>query len=146
MCLPLSPGDILLPIQDEPQLPADGILWRGWSEETLAEIAQRNQPVLLFVADPDPFVWPFLRETLRAMPPNTTLRELLHETCIPLFIKVDELPIELNTLGAGSRYHIGILSPYGLTPMVTINPVQGNPAAVVEEIAQTLKHLTVAWR
>jgi hypothetical protein len=102
--------------------------------------------VLLFVADPDPFVWPFLREIVKAMPANTPLRELLHETFVPLFIKVDELPIELNVLGAGSRYHIAILSPYGLTPMATINPVQGNPAAVVEEITQTLNQLAATWR
>ncbi len=131
---------------DEPHFPEQGILWRGWSDETLSLIAERGRPVLLFVADPDPFVWPFLRETFKAMPANTTLRELLHEACTPLFIKVDELPIELNVLGAGSLFHIAILSPYGLTPMITINPVHGNPAAVVEEITQTLNHLAAAWR
>jgi hypothetical protein len=135
---------VLLPDQDDPQFPAGGILWRGWIDETLRLIAERGQPVLLFIADPDPFVWPFLREIFKAMPANTTLRELLHETCTPLFIKVDELPIELNVLGAGSLYHIAILSPYGFTPMVTFNPVHGKPAEVVSEIAAILRRVATA--
>ena len=81
---------------DEPHFPEQGILWRGWSDETVCDIAERARLVLLFVADPDPFVWPFLREILKAMRANITLRELLHEACIPLFIKADELPRELN--------------------------------------------------
>ncbi|MGO8952930.1 MAG: hypothetical protein ACLQF2_06280 [Rhodomicrobium sp.] len=132
--------------QDEPQFPNDGILWRGWSEETLGEIAKRGHPVLLFVADPDPFVWPFLREIFKAMPANAALRALLKESFMALFIKADELPQELKDLGAGSRYHIAILSPYGLTPMVTVNPVHGNPAAVVDEIASILERLAATWR
>lgn len=131
--------------EDEPQFPDAGILWRGWSEETLREIAQRGQPVLLFVADPDPFVWPFLREVFKAVPANAALRPLLHESFIPLLIKADELPIELSALGAGSRYHIAILSPYGLTPMVTVNPVHGSPAEVVDEIALILERLATTW-
>ena len=34
---------------------------------------------MLFVADPDPLVWPFLHETFKAMPTDARLRELLHE-------------------------------------------------------------------
>jgi len=135
-----------LPDQDEPQLPADGILWRGWSDETLRDIAERARPVLLFVADPDPWIWPFLRETFKAMPANASLRKLLHESFIALFIKADELPQELESLGAGSRFHIAILSPYGLTPMITINPVHGSPAETVNEIVRVLERLAATWR
>jgi hypothetical protein len=46
------------------QFPEEGILWRGWCDETLKHIEDKNQPVLLFVLDLDPFVWPFLREIL----------------------------------------------------------------------------------
>jgi len=134
-----------LPKEDKPQFPDAGILWRGWSEETLREIAQREQPVLLFVADPDAFVWPFLREIFKAMPANATLRAFLQESFIALFIKADALPQELKDLGAGSRYHIAILSPYGLTPMVTVNPIHGSPAAVVDDITLTLKRLAATW-
>lgn len=128
-----------------PEFPDDGILWRGWSEETLKLIAERDKPVLLFVANPDPTVWPFLRETFKAMPKNSKLRQLLHDGCPALFLKADELPEELSSMGAGSRYQIAILSPSGLTPMVTINPVSGNPDAVVEEIAAVLERILAAW-
>jgi hypothetical protein len=37
-----------------PQFPEYGILWRGWSEETLSAIESKKWPVLLFVADLDP--------------------------------------------------------------------------------------------
>jgi hypothetical protein len=37
-----------------PQFPEYGILWRGWSEETLSAIENKKWPVLLFVADLDP--------------------------------------------------------------------------------------------
>jgi hypothetical protein len=135
-----------LPKEDEPQFPANGILWRGWNEKTLAEIAQREKPVLLFISDADPFVSPFLREMFYAMPVNETLRALLHESFIPLFINADELPEELKAFGAGSRYHIAILSPYGLTPMVTMDTVQGNPAKAVAGLAQALERLASSWQ
>lgn len=135
-----------MPDQDAPKFSGEGILWRLWGDDTLGEIAQREQPVLLFVADTDPFVWPFLREIFKAMPANATLRTLLHDRFVPLFIKADELPEELKALGAGSLYHIAILSPYGLTPMVTFNPAQGNPAAAVAEIIQVLQHLATTWQ
>jgi len=128
-----------------PEFPDDGILWRGWGEETLKFIAERDKPVLLFVANPDPTVWPFLRETFKAMPKSRRLRQLLHDGCPALLLKADELPEELSSLGAGSRYQIAILSPSGLTPMVTINPVSGNPDAVVEEIAAVLERILKAW-
>jgi hypothetical protein len=131
--------------QDETQFPEKGILWRGWGDETLRDIAQRAQPVLLFVADPASFVWPFLREIFKAMPANGQLRALLHESFIALHINADALPEFLKELGAGSRFHIAILSPYGLTPMATFDPVHGNPAEVVDEIALALERITPFW-
>jgi len=130
--------------QDKLPVP-DGIQWRGWSDETLREIAERERPVLLFVADPGAFAWPFLKEVFKAMPANAKLRTLLHETFIALFIKAGELPEELKDLGAGSSYHIAILSPYGLTHLVTFNPVHGNPAEIVAEITQVLERLAETW-
>jgi hypothetical protein len=128
------------------QFPEKGILWRDWSEETLRTIEDKKWPVLLFVADPDPIVWPFLRAVLEQMPANARLRTLLHESFLALFIKADALPEHLKALGAGSRYHIAILSPYGLTPMITIDPVSGKPAEVVSEIVLTLERLIDTWR
>ncbi len=123
------------------EFPEKGIVWRGWNHETLSLINQKQKPVLLFVADPDPVVWPFLREIFREMPKNTKLRNLLHESYPALFIKADALPEELKALGAGSSYHIAVLSPFGLTPLVTFNPVSGNPSEVVNEIVAILERL-----
>ena len=129
-----------------PQFPDEGILWREWSDETLKAIDERKWPVLLFVADPDPLVWPFLREIFKEMPANAKLRALLHESFPALFIKLDALPPMLKELGAGSRYHIAVLSPYGLTPLVTIDPMAGKPAEVVNEIVRILERLGDVWR
>ena len=129
-----------------PQFPDEGILWREWSDETLKAIDERKWPVLLFVADPDPLVWPFLREIFKEMPANAKLRALLHESIPALFIKLDALPPMLKELGAGSRYHIAVLSPYGLTPLVTIDPMAGKPAEVVNEIVRILERLGDVWR
>ena len=57
----------------EKDFPDKGILWRGWDDDTLRIIQEKNRPVLLFVADTDPFVWPFLREIFKAMPANARL-------------------------------------------------------------------------
>lgn len=130
----------------ESQFPDQGILWRGWSDETLSAIEEKKWPVLLFVADPDPMVWPFLREIFKEMPANAKLRALLHEYFLALFIKADALPEHLKALGAGSRYHIAVLSPYGLTPMVTIDPVNGRPQDVVSEVVLILERLVDVWR
>ena len=129
----------------EPEFPEEGILWRGWDEETLRLINEKGQPVLLFVADPDPLVWPFLRETFKAMPKNARLRELLHARCPALYIEAELLPAELKALGAGSRFHIAILSPYGLTPLVTIDAVSGKPEEVVARIVLVLERILEAW-
>jgi hypothetical protein len=128
-----------------PEFPEGGILWRGWNEETLRIIAEKDKPLLLFVRDPDPFVWPFLRETLKQMPRNARLRELLHTQCVALFLKASALPSELRALGAGSRYHIAVLSPSGLTPLVTIDPTSGAPAQVVENVTAVLERILEHW-
>jgi hypothetical protein len=129
-----------------PEFPEGGILWRGWSDDTLRLIAERDKPVLLFVANPDPTVWPFLRETFKAMPTNEKLRQLLHDGCPALFLKADELPEELSALGAGGRYNIAVLSPSGLTPMATIDSIAGNPADVVDQIVAVLERILATWR
>jgi hypothetical protein len=125
------------------EFPDKGILWRGWNDATLSIINEKQRPVLLFVTDP--FVWPFLREIFKAMPTNTKLRTLLHDSYPALYIEADALPEELKALGAGSRYHIAILSPYGLTPIVTIDPVRGKPAEVISEIVLILERLLTVW-
>ena len=129
-----------------PEFPDRGILWRGWEDETLRIINEKQQPVLLFVADTDPFVWPFLRETFKAMPNNIKLRDLLHARFLALYIEADKLPEELKLLGAGSRYHIAILSPYGLTPLMTIDPMGGKPTEIVERIVLALERILENWR
>src|ERR1700732_4925106 len=107
------------------EFPDKGILWRGWDDATLSIINEKQRPVLLFVADTDPAVWPFLRDVLKEMPASTTLRTLLHESCTALYIEPGALPEERKALGAGGRYHIAILSPAGLTPIATIDPASG---------------------
>jgi hypothetical protein len=129
----------------EREFPAGGILWRGWNEETLRLVAQRERPVLLFVADPDPLVWPFLRETFKAMPGHARLRELLHDFYTPLYIEARSLPEDLTAFGAGSRYHIAVLSPYGFTPLVWIDVLRA-PDQVINTIVDTLERLADAWR
>jgi len=131
---------------DELEFPEKGILWRGWNEETLKIIGEKQMPVLLFIPDQSGLVWPFLREIFREMPKNSKLRELLHESFPALFIKADDLPRELKALGAGSDYHIAVLSPFGLTPLITFNPIRGNAAEVVNDIVTTLERLREAWR
>ena len=131
-----------IPAQD---LPGAGILWRGWNEETLRLVHQRERPVLLFVADPDPLVWPFLRETFKAMPANTKLCELLREFYTPLYIEAGSLPDDLTAFGAGSRYHVAVLSPYGFTPLVWIDVLRP-PHEVIATIVDTLERLADTWR
>src|SRR5712692_7851144 len=121
----MSPAEI-----SENDFPDQGILWRGWDDETLRIIADKQRPVLLFVADPDPFVWPFLREIFKAMPANARLRDLLSDFYLAMYIEADSIPPDLKALGAGSNYHIAVLSPHGLTPMVTIE-IQRSPEEVV---------------
>jgi hypothetical protein len=133
------------PERPEQKFPDSGILWRGWDEETLRLIQQRERPVLLFVADPDPLVFPFLRETFKAMPGNARLRELLHEFYTPLYVEAAALPDDLKAFGAGTRYHVAVLSPHGLTPLVWVD-VRRPPAEVVAAIVDTLERMQDAWR
>jgi hypothetical protein len=132
-------------LSPEHQFPDSGILWRGWSEETLRLIAHRERPVLLFVADPDPLVWPFLRETFNAMPANARLRELLHDFYTPVYVEARSLPEDLKAFGAGSRYHVAVLSPHGLTPMVWVDVLRP-PDEVIAAIVDTLERMQGAWR
>ena len=124
-----------------PEFPKDGILWREWNEETIGMIEERDRPVLLFVANPDPFIAPFLEGVLHAMPLNEKLRDLLHDYYIALMVHAGSMPEYLEELDAGSRYNIAILSPAGLTPMVTIDPREGSPEEIVETITKVLQKL-----
>jgi hypothetical protein len=129
-----------------PEFPDRGILWLLWNDETQRVIAEKQNPVLLFVRDTDPLVWPFLRELFKEMPKNDRLRTLLHERCCPLYTEVETLTEALKALGAGSRYHLAILSPNGLTPMITIDPAGGKPAEIVAHIVGLLERVLAAWR
>jgi hypothetical protein len=130
----------------ESEFPDKGILWRRWDEEGLRIIQEKKQPVLLFVRDGNPLIWPFLRDTFEETPKNAKLRNLLHDRCTALYVEVEALPSELKLLGAGMRFHIAILSPSGLTPMVTINPAAGGtPAEIVERIVAALERILEAW-
>jgi hypothetical protein len=129
-----------------PEFPDEGILWRGWNDDTLSIINEKQNPVLLFVRNTDPFVWPLLRDTFKEMPKSTKLRDLLHERCVAMYTEMETLPEELKVLGAGSRYNIAILSPAGLTPLITIDPTGGKPAETVERIAVVLERILETWR
>jgi hypothetical protein len=129
----------------EPTFPDDGILWRGWSEELLRELAEKPRPVLLFVPDPDSMVAPFLRAIFKAMPASARLRTQLNEFFPALYVEPRLLPEDLQAFGAGSRWHIAILSPYGFNPMVVFDPVRGDAAAVVNELAAVLERLRASW-
>ena len=80
----------------EKDFPHKGILWRGWGDETLRIIQEKNRPVLLFVADTDPFVRPFLREIFKAMPANARLRQLLNDVYPALFIEADSVRLRTS--------------------------------------------------
>jgi hypothetical protein len=126
--------------------PAAGILWQKWEETTEAELARRNRPVLLFVADPDPVVFPFLRAIFEAMPKNERLRHLLHAEFPALYVESRSTPEALSAYGAGSRYHIAILSPHGLNPMVVFDITVGDPTALVTELVAVLERLLPVWQ
>jgi hypothetical protein len=57
--LSAAPGRVLGEITEK-EFPDKDILWRDWNDDTLRIIQEKNRPVLLFVADPNPFVWPIL--------------------------------------------------------------------------------------
>jgi hypothetical protein len=134
-------------VTSESTFPADGILWRRWVEADVEEIQRRAQPVLLFVAEGDPLfhALPFLNAVFSAMPRNAKLRALLHDSCVPLFLEPGERPWELEAVGAGDRFHIAILSPL-FDPLVTFDPVSGDPGKVVAEIVTVLERVIAARR
>ena len=100
---------------------------------------------MLFVLDRTPAVWPWLKQIFEDMPADARLRELLRRPYVGLLIEADAIPEELKALGAGSRYHIAVLSPYGLTPMVIIDPTSGTPADVIGRIVAVLERLIGVW-
>jgi hypothetical protein len=126
--------------------PDAGIVWKKWNAETEAELAQRARPILLFVADPDPMVFPFLRAVFQAMPANARLRDLLLGEFPALYVEAGAIPEALSAFGAGRQYHIAVLSPHGLNPLVVFDPVRGDAAALVAEIVSVLERLLPAWR
>ena len=126
--------------------PDKGILWRGWNDDTRAEIEQRKQPVLLFILNRNPVVWPRLKEIIEDMPANARLRELLFRSFPALLIEADFVPEALKALGVGGSYQIAVVSPYGLTPLVTVDPMRGTSAEVINEIVLILEKLVEVWR
>lgn len=128
-----------------PQLPDDAILWRGWNEETLTYLRDKNRPILLFVADTAPMAFPFLRALFNAMPAHAKLRSQLREDFPALFIKAEELPEYLRDLGAGSSYHVAILSPNGFTPIATIDFMAAPPEELANQISLVLESLKACW-
>ena len=121
-----------------PPLP-DGVHWLRWDAESVQAIAERDRPVLMFVADPlDPLL-PFHKAIFNAIPKNEKLRALLRGTFPALFLEKPEVPEEIGVFGAGERYHLAILSPYGFNPLVTFDPTRGTPDEVANEIARVLE-------
>jgi hypothetical protein len=131
---------------DLADFPDARIVWKKWSAKTETEFAQRERPILLFVADPDPMVFPFLRAVFQAMPKNARLRDLLYQEFPALYVEAGAIPEALSAFGAGRQYHIAVLSPYGLNPLVVFDPVRGDAAALVAEIVGVLECLLPAWR
>lgn len=121
-----------------------GILWQGYNK-TISLLKETSRPVLLFVQDEDPANWPFLREIFRAMPKNQKLRELLAGPSVAMLLKPSEIPEGLSMVGAGTSYHIAILSPVGFTPIATFHHTTGDPEALVESIAADLNRITATW-
>lgn len=62
------------------------------------------------------------------------------------YLEAGAIPLLLADFGAGTRYHIAILSPDGLTPMVVFEPMRGDAAAIAAEIAAVFEQLLSAWR
>jgi hypothetical protein len=103
--------------------------------------------VLLFVADTDPLVHPCLRGFFYAAPKNERLRALLHNEIIGLFVEANAVPQEeLGLCDAGSGYHLAILSPSGLTPLVTFAVQKGDPEKIVDEVVLVLERLLDGWQ
>jgi hypothetical protein len=129
----------------KPNFPDDGIAWHGWSEATIKKIAEKDRPVLLLVMDPDPIHAPFLRGFLDAAPKNARLCELLHREFMALYVPQETLPEELSLFGAGSRYHLAILSPSEFTPLVGFHAQMCEASEVAEQIVVALEGLLQSW-
>ena len=127
------------------KFPDDGIDWHGWNAATLRKIAQKDRPVLVLVADPDPAVAPFLSGVVEAARQNPRLCELLRHDFLALLVPVDDLPDELSSLGAGRHYHLAIVSPSGFTPMTTFPFHTCTPSEVVEQIVVALERMLETW-
>ena len=136
-----TPRDSRIP---EFEFPKEGILWRSF-DDTINLLKEKARPVLVFVMDHDGLHWPFLREVFSAMPKNEKLRSLLNGPCAAMLLQGDSIPEYMAALGAGGAYHIAVLSPAGLTPMVTYNHVTGKPDELVEKIATALEKLAPIW-
>jgi len=121
-----------------------GILWQDY-DGTIRLLKEKARPVLLFVLDQDGTRFPFLREILAAMPRNEKLRTLLNGSCTAMLLKPDSMPEYMQDLGAGSNYHLAILSPAGLTPLVTFDYMTGHTEKLVEEIAKVLEAVSRSW-
>ena len=128
----------------EPQSSENGILWRSF-DDTVILLKERTRPVLAFVVDHDGMHWPFLREIFEAMPKNDKLRGLLNGPCIPMLLDTDSIPEYLGLLGAGSGYHIAVLSPAGFTTMVRFDHMTGDPETLVEKIVDVLERLAPVY-
>ena len=134
------------PEKSEHEFPDSGILWRGWNEETLRLIGQRERAGLLFVADPDPLVWPFLRETFKAMPGNARLRELLHEFYTPLYIEARALPDDLPSLIGSRLRRLGVGEELigaelaAMTPVVVAPTVDRSVMGTVVDFAKNIPY------
>ena len=131
---------------DLTDFPDAGIIWLKRNAATEAALAQRERPILLFVTDPDPMFFPFLRAVFQALPKNARLRNLLHDQFPALYVEAGSVPEALSAFGAGRQYHVAVLSPYGLNPLVVFDPVRGDAAALVAEIVSVLERLLPAWR
>ena len=81
---------------DLADFPDAGIVWKKWNAETEGELAQRERPILLFVANPDPMVFPFLRAVFQAMPKNARLRDVLHQEFPALYVEAGAIPEALS--------------------------------------------------
>ncbi len=130
------------PDKPEPKLPEDGILWRGWNEETIGLIKEKSRPFLVFVTDPRPDVAPSLKKLLKALPENPALRELLKEQ-VSVLLTHSAAPEPFKSLGAGETFHVAVFAPTG-TPLVTFK-LAGETSALVDEIVLVLEKLRETW-
>jgi hypothetical protein len=62
-----------------------------------------------------------------------------------MLLEADSMPEYMDDLGAGSDYHIAILSPAGLTAMRVFDYVTGEPEALVEKIAAAMEAIAPLW-